>query len=187
MFFKAHILPTLVREFGYELTRHRFSSPMIKWPALRNTVVEIEAESHFKIPPLLLTIIVQNGVLESVLQVLSRNNAEIVIQMQKKLGSWLFRKTYVRNKLDGVVIMWAESKIKTRNLPNALRYRIIEGKHGVGSIIENLRIETYRRIRVIGFDRKDRTMYRTYEIYIRKRLAITIKEFFPIDLPLWNS
>ena len=45
-------------------------------------------------------------------------------------------------KLEGLVIMHAESKIETKNLPPVLLDRIIEGEKGIGSLIENLRIET---------------------------------------------
>ena len=154
---------------------------------LKKTLVEIEAELEFKIPPTLLIVILQNGVLESVLQVLVQNEIEVIILGQKESGSVLYRKICVRNKLDGVVIMHAESKIKTNNLPILLLDRIIEGKKGIGSLIENLRIETFRHVKEIGFDRRQRAVYRIYDIYIRKQLAITIKEYFPIDLPLWNS
>jgi chorismate-pyruvate lyase len=83
--------------------------------------------------------------------------------------------------------MHAESKVRTKNLPIALRDKIIEGERGIGSLIENLRIETFRHIRNIGFDQRQRAIYRIYDIYIKEQLAITIKEYFPIDLPIWNS
>lgn len=160
---------------------------MYNWSTLQKAVVEIETKLQYKIPPLLLIVIIQNGVLESVLQALVRNNIEIVLLGQKKSGSMLYRKVCVRNKLDGRVIMHAESKIETQNLPILLLDRIVDGKKGIGSSIENLSIETFRHIKKIGFDRRRKAIYRIYDIYIRKQLAITIKEYFPIDLPLWNS
>jgi chorismate-pyruvate lyase len=160
---------------------------MYNWSTLQKAVVEIETKLQYKIPPLLLIVIIQNGVLESVLQALVRNNIEIVLLGQKKSGSMLYRKVCVRNKLDGGVIMHAESKIETQNLPILLLDRIVDGKKGIGSSIENLSIETFRHIKNIGFDRRRKAIYRIYDIYIRKQLAITIKEYFPIVLPLWNS
>ena len=160
---------------------------MYNWSTLQKAVFEIETKLQHKIPPLLLIVIIQNGVLESVLQALVRDNIEIVLLGQKKSGSTLYRKVCVRNKLDGGVIMHAESKIETQNLPILLLDRIVDKKKGIGSSIENLRIETFRHIKNIGFDRTRKAIYRIYDIYIRKHLAITIKEYFPIDLPLWNS
>ncbi|MFZ1878191.1 MAG: hypothetical protein WAU25_14265, partial [Nitrososphaeraceae archaeon] len=85
----------------------RLASGMYNWSTLQKAVVEIETKLQHKIPPLLLIVIIQNGVLESVLQALVRNNIEIVLLGQKKSGSTLYRKVCVRNKLDGGVIMHA--------------------------------------------------------------------------------
>jgi chorismate-pyruvate lyase len=169
------------------LIRHRLAFDTNSWPTLRKALIELEAESQNKIPPLLLVILMQNGVLESLLKAIVRNNIEVVIRLQKVSGSTLYRKVQIRSKPDGAVIMHATSEIKTENLPDLLLDRIIEGKEGVGSIIEDLRIETFRRIKEIGYDRKERDLYRIYDIYIHQRLAMTITEYFPIDLALWRS
>jgi chorismate-pyruvate lyase len=154
---------------------------------IRKALVKAEAKLGFKIPPLLLFIIIQNGVLESILQMLVRNAIEVNVLSQRESGSVLYRKICVRKKPDDVVIMHAESRIETKDLPTVLLDGIFEGKKGIGTLIENLRIETFRGIKNIGFDRRQRAIYRIYDIYIRTRLAITIKEYFPIDLPFWNS
>ena len=85
---------------------------------MKKTLVEIEVGLERKIPPLLLIVLIQNGVLESVLQALLEMNIEVIILGQKNSGSVLYRKVCVRNKLDGGVIMHAKSKIKTQNLTN---------------------------------------------------------------------
>jgi chorismate-pyruvate lyase len=169
------------------LKRKRLGADIYNLSQLQKDLVDTEAELGCKIPPLLFVVIIQNGVLESILQLLVRNDIEVIIQSQKRSGSVLYRKICVRMKLEGLVIMHAESKIETKNLPPVLLDRIIEGEKGIGSLIENLRIETFRHIKNIGFDRRQKAIYRIYEIYIRKQLAITIKEYFPIGLPLWNS
>lgn len=169
------------------MKRKRLGSNIYNLSIWKKTLVEIEVGLERKIPPLLVIVLIQNGVLESVLQALVRNEIEVIILGQKDSGSVLYRKICVRNKLDGLVIMHAKSKIKTNNIPIVLLDRIVEGKKGIGSLIETLRIETFRHIKKIGFDRRQRAVYRIYDIYIRKQPAITIKEYFPIDLPLWNS
>jgi chorismate-pyruvate lyase len=169
------------------LKRKRLATNIYNLSTLQKAIVKTEAQLKCKIPPLLLIVIIQNGVLESILQLLVRNDIEVIVLSQRESGSVLCRKICVRKKLDGVVIMHAESRIKTKHLPTVLRDRIIEGEKGIGSLIEILRIETFRRIKNIGFDRRQRAIYRIYDIYIQKQLVITIKEYFPIDLPLWNS
>ena len=169
------------------MKRKRLATDIYNLSTLQKAVVKTEAKLRCKIPPLLLIVVIQNGVLESILQFLVRNDIEVSVLNQRESGSVLYRKICVRKKHDWVVIMHAESRIKTKNLPTVLRDRIIEGEKGIGGLIENLRIETFRHIKNIGFDRRQRAIYRIYDIYIRKQLAITIKEYFPIDLPLWNS
>ena len=153
---------------------------------LKNALARIEAQLKRKIPPVLFIVIIQNGILETILRLFVRDSIEIIVVSQKMYESILYRKICVKMKPDGVVIMHAESKIETKSLPTDLRERVIEGKKGIGDLIETLRIETYRHIRDIQFDRKQRAICRTYDIYIQSRPVITIKEYFPIDLPIWN-
>ena len=153
---------------------------------LDRALAKTEAKLKRKIPLPLVIVIIQNGVLESILQLLTGNDTEIIVLRQRESRSVLYRKICVKKKLDGLVIMHAESKIKTKYLPITLRDKIIEGEGGIGSLIENLRIETFKQIKNIGFNRRRREIYRIYDIYIRRQLAITIKEYFPVDLPIWN-
>ena len=169
------------------MKRKRLATDIYNLSTLQNALVKTEVELGCKIPPLLLIVITQNGFLENILQLLFRNDIEVIVESQRESGSVLYRKICVRKKLDGLVVLHAESRIETKNLPTVLLDKIIEGEKGIGSLIENLRIETFRHIKNIGFDQRQKAIYRIYEIYIRKQLAITIKEYFPIDLPLWNS
>jgi chorismate-pyruvate lyase len=169
------------------LKRKRLATDIYNLSTLQKALVKTEVELGCKIPPLLLIVIIQNGFLENILQLLFRSDIEVIVESQRESGSVLYRKICVRKKLDGLVVLHAESRIETKNLPTVLLDKIIEGEKGIGSLIENLRIETFRHIKNIGFDQRQKAIYRIYEIYIRKQLAITIKEYFPIDLPLWNS
>jgi chorismate-pyruvate lyase len=169
------------------LNEKRTSSEIYNLSILERALAKTEAKLKRRIPLPLVIVIIQNGVLESILQLLVGNDIEIIVLRQRESRSVLYRKICVKKKLDGVVIMHAESKIKTKFLPITLRDKIIEGEGGIGSLIENLRIETFRQIKNIGFDKRQREIYRIYDIYIRKQLAITIKEYFPVDLPIWNS
>lgn len=182
-----HRLLNSMSHIEIELKGHRLDFHPNKWRSLHQVLIRLEIESQKSIPPLLLVVLVQNGMLESLLQLILKNDIEVDIRLQKKRGSLLFRKVQIRSRLDGELIVYAKSKIMTKNLPEALLDRIIEGKEGVGSIIEDLGIETFRKINVIGYSRKEGALYRIYDIYIHRRLAITITEYFPIDLALWRS
>lgn len=154
--------------------------------SLQKALLKTEAELGCPIPPLLLIVIIQNGILESILQLLVRNNIEVVVLSQSTSGSVIRRKISVRKKNSGELVMHAESRIKTKNLPISLLEGILAGETGIGSLIEILRVETFRHIKDIGFDRSQRAIYRIYDVYIQKQLAITVKEYFPIDLSPWN-
>jgi chorismate-pyruvate lyase len=154
--------------------------------SLHKALLKTEAELGCTIPPLLLIVIMQNGILESILQLLVRNDIEVIVLRQSTFGSVIRRKICVRRKIGGELVMHAESRIKTKNLPISLLEGIVKGEMGIGSLIENLRVETFRNIKDIGFDRSQRAIYRIYDVYIRKQRAITIKEYFPIDIPPWN-
>ena len=169
------------------MKRKRLATDIYNLSTLQKALVKTEVELGCKIPPLLLIVIIQNCFLENILQLLFRSDIEVIVESQRESGSVLYRKICVRKKLDGLVVLHAESRIETKSLPTVLLDKIIEGEKGIGSLIENLRIETFRHIKNIGFDQRQKAIYRIYEIYIRKQLAITIKEYFPIDLPLWNS
>lgn len=170
-----------------ELKGHRLNFHPNKWEPLHQVLIQLEVESQKSIPILLLVVLFQKGTLESLLQVILKNDIEVDVRLQKKFGSLLYRKVQIRSRLNGTSIVYATSKIMTKNLPEALLDRIIEGKEGVGSIIEDLKIETFRKIKVIGYSKKERALYRIYDIYIHRRLAITITEYFPIDIALWGS
>jgi chorismate-pyruvate lyase len=168
------------------LNEKRTASKIYNLSILERALAKTEAKLKRKIPLPLVIVIIQNGVLESILQLLAGSETEIIVLRQRESGSVLYRKICVKKKLDGLVIMHAESKIKTKYLPITLRDKIIGGEGGIGSLIENLKIETFKQIKNIGFDRRRMEIYRIYDIYIRRQLAITIKEYFPVDLPIWN-
>ena len=168
------------------MKRKRRLIDICNFSSLQKSILKAESELGFPIPPLLLFVIIQNGALESILQVLARNHIEVIVMNQHESGSVIHRKICVRRKSDRQLIMHAESRIMTKHLPSALLHGIIEREKGIGSLIEILRIETYRHIRILGFNRRQRALYRIYDIYIREKRAITIKENFPIDLPTWN-
>lgn len=168
------------------MNEKRTASKIYNLSILERALAKTEAKLKRKIPLPLVIVIIQNGVLESILQLLAGSETEIIVLRQRESGSVLYRKICVKKKLDGLVIMHAESKIKTKYLPITLRDKIIGGEGGIGSLIENLKIETFKQIKNIGFDRRRMEIYRIYDIYIRRQLAITIKEYFPVDLPIWN-
>ena len=118
------------------MKRKRLGSNIYNLSTWKKTLVEIEGGLERKIPPLLLIVLIQNGVLESVLQALVRNEIEVIILGQKDSGSVLYRKICVRNKLDGLVIMHAKSKIKTNNIPIMLLDREQESYRFRNSLIE---------------------------------------------------
>lgn len=81
----------------------------------------------------------------------------------------------------------AESLIKLDALPEHLRDELLAGRIGIGELLREKGLETYREILDIGLVPNDATfggeaVYRTYRIVINHQFAILITETFPCAL-----
>jgi chorismate-pyruvate lyase len=86
----------------------------------------------------------------------------------------------------------AVSVIRTRLIPAAFRQRLIDREIGIGALIRDSGLESYREVLEIGLDRPagrdssrrgpEETVYRTYRIIIEGEPVILITETFPLAL-----
>ena len=93
----------------------------------------------------------------------------------------------------GTPYVFARSLIHLDALPEKLRDALLRGKIGIGELIRNSNLETYRALIEIG-EKKDGSasknlnhqsgalIYRLYRISVQQKPAILIAEYFPESL-----
>jgi chorismate-pyruvate lyase len=109
----------------------------------------------------------------------------------------LRRRVVLQGKHSRVAYAFAESTVAITSLPHDLRRRLTERKGGIGELIRESRLETYRDIWAIreatanswakhlDVDECDRVIVRDYTIYLSGKKAIEIEEVFP-DSPFFT-
>ena len=81
------------------------------------------------------------------------------------------------------VFALAHSLIKLEALPEHLREDLQQGRIGIGELLRERGLETYREILDVGqSDVLGETIYRTYRIVIQHQPAILITETFPCSV-----
>lgn len=106
--------------------------------------------------------------------------------------SVLKRQVLLRGLFSRKIYTFAESLIRTDRLWNGLREDLLQGKLGMGELLRDRRMETYRELlvygqeeagrlsSVLGVDPGDPLLYRSYRIYNKKLPTILISEKFPV-------
>ena len=97
----------------------------------------------------------------------------------------LIRDARLRGADSGRCFAEACSLIRTGLLPPDFRQRLIEREIGIGVLIRDSGLESYREVLDVGLDRTSdgaAAVFRTYRIIIEHRPAILITEYFPLPL-----
>lgn len=103
----------------------------------------------------------------------------------------LVRRVRLVGKKSAVVFVHAESLIKLQKLPDPIRQDLLAGSIGIGELLRDLGLETYRELRRMGNVSSSNTtdamqirqngpmVYRTYRIVLSGDPSILITEKFP--------
>lgn len=156
----------------------------------RNETLHMEA-----LPPFLRTLLVTDGTVTKHLEayfweqveVENLGQAETVLErevpwLEMRAGdAVLQRRVRLHGAESGRVYAHAESLIRLASLPDRLRADLLEGRIGIGELLREKGLETYREILDVG-KRGDDRVYRTYRIVINHHPAILITEEFPCAL-----
>jgi len=97
----------------------------------------------------------------------------------------LIRDARLRGRHSGRAYAEAFSLIRTELIPDDLGRRLIAREIGIGALIRDSGLESYREVMDAGLDRSQGTggaVFRTYRIVIDSRPVILITEYFPLDL-----
>lgn len=111
----------------------------------------------------------------------------------KKTEDVLTRKVQLRGEHSGKIYASAFSAIRPSAIPPQQLQRLKERSIGIGALIRDTGLESYRELLEVGIEKSPEYMqtdnpqpldlvYRTYRIFIVGKPALLITEFFPLDL-----
>jgi chorismate-pyruvate lyase len=138
-------------------------------------IVELERRSGIKLGLAQKTLLAETGTIEQVLSILTGAAVRVNIMEQRENKKIIIRDSLLVNNSDKVLIR-AHSKIFVDNLPRKIACQIRQKQLGIGTIIANSSLETFRKITEVGYDPVNRWVFRRYWIIYRKKVAFEIKE-----------
>ena len=171
---------------------------------------EIEGADHENVPmaalpPFLRTLLVTDGTVtksleafywepidvETVSQAVVQAEADIEWLDLRRGEEIIARRVNLRGRTSNVLYTRANSLIRPLLIPEALRVRLMAGALGIGELIRDCGLETYRELLEIGVsgsmppggDAEPAAgphIHRTYRIVVDGRPAILVTEYFPL-------
>src|SRR5688572_29231377 len=171
---------------------------------------EIEGTDHENIPmaalpPFLRTLLLTDGTVtksleafywesievETVSQAVVRTEADIEWLGVGRGEDVIGRRVNLRGRTSGVLYTRANSLIRPLLIPEALRGGLMTGSIGIGELIRDCGLETYRELLEIGVSgpmpasadadvAAGAHIHRTYRIVVGGKPAILITEYFPL-------
>src|SRR5436190_9639512 len=146
------------------------------------------------LPPFLRTLLVTDGTVtksleafywepiavETVSQAVARAEDDIEWLDVREGEDIIERRVNLRGTTSGVLYTRASSLIRPLLIPDALRARLIAGSLGIGELIRDCGLETYRELLEIGVTGQapEEQIHRTYRIVVGGKPAILITEYF---------
>jgi chorismate-pyruvate lyase len=147
-----------------------------------NDILKLEKRSNIKLNSFEKILLINNGTTEQFLQILSNSLTKIVIMQQTEKNNIITRKINIITKYQGKILAVANSTIYLKNLPNKIKYEIRKGEKGIGMIILENKLETYKRITEIGYNSKEFYIYRKYKLLSGKHIISRVIENFLIGI-----
>ncbi len=154
---------------GAVLKKCDFGSYMLQ------NIFELERRSGIKLGLAQKTLLAETGTIEQVLSILTGSAVRVNIVEQRENKKTIYRKSVILNNSNRVLIK-AHSKIFVCNLPRKIARQIRQKQLGIGTIITNSHLETFRKIIEVGYDPVNSSVFRRYQIIYRKKVAIEIRE-----------
>ena len=147
-----------------------------------NDILKLEKRSNIKLNSFEKILLINNGTTEQFLQILSNSLTKIVIMQQTEKNNIITRKINIITKDQGKILAVANSIIYLKNLPNKIKYEIRKGEKGIGMIILQNKLETYKRITEIGYNSKESYIYRKYKLLSGKHIISKVIENFSREI-----
>lgn len=93
---------------------------------------------------------------------------------------WL-REVELVGEHSGQHYVGASSLIRPALLPAALRQGLERGDFGIGGVIRELGLETYRKVVSVGCDKDTATAWRVYRLHYQGQVLMSIRENFHLQ------
>lgn len=152
-----------------------------------------------ELPPFLRALLVTDGTVTKILEAYFWEPVEVLTLEQdywtaERPVDWLevatgqpvlIRLALLKGLDTGKTYAEAFSVIRADLIPEAFRQRLIDREIGIGVLIRDSGLESYREVMEIGIDQPDQGgehVYRTYRIFIAGAPVILITESFPLAL-----
>ncbi|HXG06019.1 MAG TPA: hypothetical protein VNI77_01675, partial [Nitrososphaera sp.] len=120
-------------------------------------------------------LLAETGTVEQVLSILAGSPIKVKVIEQKENARTITRQSLLMNE-SGKTLVVARSKVFAHNLPARILSQIRRQESGIGTIIANSRLETYRKIVEIGYDPVKEVFFRKYQIICKKKIIFEIVE-----------
>ena len=156
------------------------------------------------LPPFLRALLMTDGTVTKILEAYFWEPVEVQTLQQELVSAqrsidWiqvvagdrvLIRHARLRGTDSGQVYATAFSVIRPERIPESFRRRLIDREIGIGVLIRDSGLESYREVLEVGLEPAEQDgasggrdlVYRTYRIIIAKEPVILITESFPLDL-----
>ncbi len=138
-------------------------------------ISEIERRFGIKLGLAQKTLLVDICTTEQVLSVLTDSIVRVNVVEQSENETTISRESVLLDDADRVLIR-AHSKIFVCNLPRKIVYQIRQKQLGIGTIIADSQLETFRKIIDVGYDPIKMSVIRKYQIIYKKNVAFEIRE-----------
>jgi len=138
---------------------------------------ELEKKSGIRLEIPQKILLAETGTLEQVLSVLAGESVEVKVVEQKETRGVITRASTVSTN-SGRLLVKAQSMIFTRNIPRKVAQLVRARDYGIGSIIQSLELETFRKITEIGYEPHSANLFRKYRITIGGKVGFEIREEF---------
>jgi chorismate-pyruvate lyase len=141
-------------------------------------ISELERKSNLNLAITKKILLAETGTVEQILSILTNSETEVNILKQKEDRELIIRDVCIVSKKDGETLVNAQSRFFLANLPKEIINQVRRKNLGIGNIIIDHELETFRKIIKIGYNSKSDSIFRVYHIIHRGKVAIQIREYF---------
>jgi chorismate-pyruvate lyase len=119
-------------------------------------------------------LLAETGTVEQVLSIITGSSISVKVERQKD-GAVVTREVTLASQSAGRPLIRARSRIYCENLPAKVVGQIRQRKKGIGTIILQSRLETFRQVVRMGINLEGNP-YRVYRILHKGKVALEIRE-----------